>query len=99
MSVTDTASNLLSDRIDDVTRRVLDLLRELGGEPDDGIQSSSLLIDDLGMDSLDVVELSITLEEEFNLTIPDSDLIDNANTTVGDVIAYIVKRLLEAKES
>lgn len=99
MSGTDTASNLSNVHIDDVTRRVLDLLRELGDEPDDGIRASSSLIDDLGLDSLDVAELAMALEDEFNLAIPDSDLIDNANTTVGDVIAYIVKRLSEAKES
>ena len=44
-------------------------------------------IDDLGADSLDIVELIMALEEEFDLEIPDSDA--EKVTTVGDVVEYI----------
>ena len=44
-------------------------------------------IDDLGADSLDIVELVMALEEEFDIEIPDSDA--EKVTTVGDVVEYI----------
>jgi acyl carrier protein len=43
--------------------------------------------DDLGADSLDVVELVMALEEEFGLDIPDSDVAQLK--TVGEAVAYI----------
>lgn len=45
------------------------------------------IIDDLGADSLDVVDLVMGLEEEFNIEIPD-DQIENMKT-VGDIVKYI----------
>ncbi len=47
------------------------------------------LIEDLKADSLDVVELIMDLEQEFNIEIPDEDL--PKITTVKDIIAYIEK--------
>ena len=44
-------------------------------------------IDDLGADSLDIVELVMALEEEFDIEIPDSDA--EKVVTVGDVVEYI----------
>ncbi len=43
--------------------------------------------DDLGADSLDVVEIGMVCEDEFGVTIPDEEL-ENL-TTVGKVIAYV----------
>jgi acyl carrier protein len=45
------------------------------------------LIDDLGADSLDVVELAMAVEEEFGLEVPDDDL-ENIRT-VKDIVDYI----------
>ena len=47
----------------------------------------SSFIDDLGADSLDIVELVMALEEEFDLEIPDTDA--EKVVTVGDVVDYI----------
>ena len=47
----------------------------------------SSFIDDLGADSLDIVELIMALEEEFDLQIPDSEA--EKIMTVGDVVEYI----------
>ncbi len=47
-------------------------------------------IDDLGADSLDIVELVMTFEEEFNLEIPDEDA--ERMRTVGDVMTYITSK-------
>ena len=44
-------------------------------------------IDDLGADSLDIVELVMAIEEEFDIEIPDTDA--EKVVTVGDVVDYI----------
>ncbi len=49
------------------------------------------MVEDLGADSLDVVELIMEMEKEFGLTIPDEDA--EMISTVGDVISYIEARV------
>ena len=51
------------------------------------ITLESNLKDDLGTDSLDAVELSMALEEAFELTIPDEALVEFK--TVSDIVEYI----------
>jgi acyl carrier protein len=55
------------------------------------IQPEYHLRDDLGLDSMAVIELLYRIEETFNLQIPDQDLSDL--TSVQQVIAYVEKRL------
>lgn len=62
------------------------VVEQLGVEEDE-IQKESSFIDDLGADSLDIVELIMALEEEFDLEIPDTEA--EKITTVGDVVDYI----------
>jgi len=57
------------------------------GVDENEIALESSFIDDLGADSLDIVELIMALEEEFNIEIPDEDA--EKITTVGDIIEYI----------
>ena len=54
---------------------------------EDKLADNARIIEDLGADSLDIVEMFMTLEEEFDLTIPDERVV--TLKTVGDVIAYI----------
>ncbi len=51
------------------------------------VTEESSFIDDLGADSLDLVELIMALEEEFNIEIPDTDA--EKVVSVGDVVNYI----------
>ena len=51
------------------------------------VTEEASFIDDLGADSLDLVELIMALEEEFGIEIPDSDA--EKVVTVGDVVSYI----------
>jgi len=53
----------------------------------DEIKEESRFIEDLGADSLDVVELVMALEDEFAIEIPDEDA--EKILTVGDAIKYI----------
>lgn len=65
------------------------IVNQLGVEEDDVTPEASFL-DDLGADSLDIVELIMALEEEFDLEIPDEDAEKIA--TVGDAVNYIRER-------
>ncbi|WP_460287520.1 acyl carrier protein [Clostridium faecium] len=60
---------------------------------EDEIKMESFFIDDLGADSLDIVELIMALEEEFDIEIPDEDA--EKISTVGDVVEYIKARVDE----
>lgn len=61
----------------------------------DKITETSKIIEDLGADSLDMIEMLMSLEEEFGLSIPD----DKAETlkTVGDVSSFIDESLKNKK--
>ena len=62
------------------------IVEQLGVDEDD-ITMEASFIDDLGADSLDLVELIMALEEEFDLEIPDSEA--EKIQTVGDAVEYI----------
>ncbi len=78
----------MSDSIFDRVKKVV--CEELG-VPESEVTETASFIDDLGADSLDVVELVMALEEEFSIDIPDDDVA--ALKTVGDVITYISGKL------
>lgn len=59
---------------------------QLAVEPEK-VTNNASFIEDLGADSLDIVELVMTMEEEFDLDIPDEDA--EKIKTVGDVVKYI----------
>lgn len=54
---------------------------------EDTITVESTLADDLGADSLDVVDLLMSIEDEFEVEIPDTE-VENLKT-VGDIVSYI----------
>lgn len=62
------------------------IVDQMGVDPDKVTENASF-IDDLGADSLDIVELIMTFEEEFDMEMSDEDAEKIA--TVGDVIKYI----------
>ena len=62
---------------------------QLAVEPEKVTLTASF-IDDLGADSLDIVELVMTMEEEFDLDIPDEDA--EKMKTVGDVVKYVASK-------
>jgi acyl carrier protein len=62
------------------------IVEQLGVEEDD-INKDSSFIDDLGADSLDIVELIMALEEEFDIEIPDNEA--EKITTVSEAVEYI----------
>lgn len=56
----------------------------------DSISMETNIVDDLGGDSLDVVDLIMSVEEEFGISIPDEDAVELS--TVGKIVEYIEKQ-------
>lgn len=73
----------LEDRIKDI------IVEQLGVSIAEVVPEASF-IDDLGADSLDIVELVMAIEEEFGLEIPDDDA--EKIQTIGDAISYVEER-------
>lgn len=63
------------------------IVEQLGTSSTTTITLESSFLDDLGADSLDIVELIMAIEETFDIEIPDADA--EKVTTVGEVVDYI----------
>ena len=72
---------------EEVFEKVKGIIVEQLGVAEASVTMEASFIDDLGADSLDIVELVMALEEEFDMEIPDADAEKVA--TVGDVVEYI----------
>lgn len=72
---------------EEIFEKVKGVIVEQLGVAEGNITMKASFIDDLGADSLDIVELIMALEEEFDIEIPDSD--EEKVVTVGDVVEYI----------
>ncbi len=73
MDILEKVKNLIADQLDVADK--------------DSITEASSITDDLGADSLDVVDLVMALEDEFSVEIPE-DEVENIKT-VGDIVKYI----------
>ena len=72
---------------EEIFEKVKKIIVEQLGVAETSITMEASFIDDLGADSLDIVELIMVLEEEFDIEIPDSDA--EKVVSVGDVVDYI----------
>lgn len=72
---------------EEIFEKVKGVIVEQLGVAEGNITMKASFIDNLGADSLDIVELIMALEEEFDIEIPDSDA--EKVVTVGDVVEYI----------
>ena len=73
----------------DVAKRVKEIVAEQLGVEESLVVPEASFMDDLGADSLDIVELVMALEEKFEIEIPD-DAAEKIQT-VNDAIEYIVE--------
>ncbi len=71
--------------------RVTDIIVEQLGATKEEVVPGASFIDDLGADSLDIVELVMAMEEEFDVEIPDDDA--EKIQTFGDALAYLKERV------
>jgi acyl carrier protein len=71
--------------------RVAGIIVEQLGATKEEIVPEASFIDDLGADSLDIVELVMAMEETFDIEIPDDDA--EKIQTIGDAVSYLKDRL------
>ncbi len=76
---------------EEVFEKVKNIIVEQLGATESSVTMEASFIDDLGADSLDIVELIMALEEEFDTEIPDSDA--EKVVTVSDVVEYIKEHI------
>lgn len=69
--------------------KIIELIADKLCKKKEQITMASRLVEDLGADSLDVVELVMAFEDEFGVTLPDEDIA--TMKTVGDIVNYINK--------
>lgn len=75
----------------DIEQRVKAAVAEQLGIRIEEIKNEASFMDDLGADSLDLVELVMSFENDFNITIPDED--SSVITTVQSAVDYITAKL------
>ena len=73
----------------DITQKMIDIIVEQLNVEKDKVVPGASFVDDLGADSLDLVELIMAMEEGFDIEIPDEDA--EKISTVQDAIDYVAK--------
>ena len=77
--------------MDEIFKTMQDLIAEQFAIDTDEIGMDSSFVDDLGADSLDVVDMLMSLEDEFDVEIPDDEI--EKIRTVGDLVTYIEENM------
>jgi acyl carrier protein len=85
---TPTEQNFMAEK--SIEEKVKDIIVEQLGVNPEQVTPQASFIEDLGADSLDIVELVMAFEEEFSVEVPDEDA--EKLQTVGDVVKYIEER-------
>ncbi len=74
-----------------IEERIKEIIADQLGVETEKITPEAKFVEDLGADSLDIVELIMAFEEEFGIEIPDEDA--EKIQTVGDVINYLKEKV------
>ncbi|MDA7625327.1 MAG: acyl carrier protein [Akkermansiaceae bacterium] len=74
---------------DNIQEKVTEIIVEQLGVTADQVTPESKMIEDLGADSLDAVELVMAVEEEFGIEVPDEEA--EKLISVGDIISHVEK--------
>ena len=79
------------ERMEALAQRVNVIIGDQLGVEETSLVPEANLLDDLGADSLDVVELVMALEEEFGVEVPDEDV--ETMRTINDIVQYLGTRV------
>ena len=77
---------------ENIQEKVTEIIVEQLGVSADQVKPESKMIEDLGADSLDAVELVMAVEEEFGIEVPDEEA--EKLISVSDIVSYVEKALL-----
>ncbi len=83
----------MSMSVEEVTKKVIKVIADQLGKNEDEVKAEASFLNDLGADSLDIVEMVMTLEEEFNTEISDEEA--EKIQTVQEAIDYIQGKMTE----
>ena len=75
----------------DLEKQIGEIIIEQLGVSKEEVVPEASYVDDLGADSLDIVELVMAMEEEFDVEIPDADA--EKIQTIGSALSYLKKKL------
>jgi len=75
----------------EIRAKVVEIVKDKLGIEDDKITDDAKYVEDLGADSLSLVDVAMALEDEFGMKIPDEDI--EKITTVGATVEYIKEHL------
>jgi acyl carrier protein len=75
----------------EIREKVVSIVKDKLGVEEDKIIDPAKYVDDLGADSLTLVDIAMALEDEFGMKIPDEDI--EKITTVGNTLQYIKEHL------
>ena len=78
-------------KMEEVQAKLKEIVIDRLNAEEDHIKPEASFVEDLGADSLDIVELIMGIEEEFDIEIPDEDA--EKLTTVGEAMAYVKTKL------
>lgn len=78
-------------KMEEITARLKEIVMDRLDVEEDQIKPDASFVEDLGADSLDIVELIMGIEEEFDIEIPDEDA--EKLTNVGEAMDYIKGKL------
>lgn len=76
---------------DEILAKVKEVIVDQLSVEEDDVTPDASFFDDLGADSLDIVELVMALEDQFGISIPDEDA--ESIKTVGDAVDYIAANM------
>lgn len=74
-----------------ILEKLILLMRQQKDNLDSQITEKTHLRDDLGVDSIELVEFVINVEDEFGIAIPDEDI--DTMTSIGELVDYLIVRL------
>ena len=78
---------------DDIALKFSAMVADMLGVNPSTVKNNSSYINDLGADELDLVELCMAIEEEWDIAIPDEEWVSLQNSTVGHTIDYIKSKI------
>ena len=78
-------------KMEEVQSKLKEIVMDRLNAEEDQIKPEASFVEDLGADSLDIVELIMGIEEEFDIEIPDEDA--EKLTTVGEAMSYVKTKL------
>ncbi|WP_298182639.1 acyl carrier protein [Saccharomonospora sp.] len=77
---------------EEITSKLIDIIADIGDIPRDEVQNEKYLIDDLDIDSLSLVEIGATIEDDLGVAIPDDKLAELKS--VGDLVDYVTQQAI-----